>query len=133
MPDEHLSAVTVRATRPDVIDDRPADVFQQRQPHPAAVCRSPDTRPAIGAETMAVPVAVTPKFNVALEHMGELLVGVLTTGAVQVTVPTHTQAAFQVSFEVLAFPSSQALPMVALPPGTPRQSTSEPAQMQSDP
>ena len=44
--DEHLPAVTDRPATPNVVDDRPADVFQQRQPHPAAGLRLNDGQSA---------------------------------------------------------------------------------------
>ena len=37
--EEHLWAVADRTARPDIVDDRPADVLQQRQPHPVAGLR----------------------------------------------------------------------------------------------
>jgi hypothetical protein len=36
VPEEHLRAVACRAAVPEVVDDRPADVLEQRQRHPTA-------------------------------------------------------------------------------------------------
>ena len=60
MPDEHLRAVAGRAAGANVVDHRPADVFEQRQLHPVAGLglhhRQPVARPVEIAELKTLDV-----------------------------------------------------------------------------
>ena len=55
VPDEHLRAVASRTAGANVVDDRPADVFEQRQLHPVAGLGLHHRQPVAGPVQIAEP------------------------------------------------------------------------------